>query len=83
MANEDIKPRLKLIAKRDFDIVRTKYKFVGEAPEQIVNSAQPWDVLALTTIPGSGLKILDAKILNESNEVTFLQLLREGISEEI
>ena len=76
MTSEEIKPRLKLIAKKDFELVRSKYKFVSEAPKQIVENARDWDVLALTTIPGSGLKILDAKILNEE---VFLQLLKEGI----
>mgnify|MGYP001596412399 FL=1 len=80
---DQIKPRLKLIAKRDFDLVRNKYRFDSEAPRQIIESAGPWDVLALTIISGSGLKVLDAKILNENNEIVFLQLLREGISEEI
>ena len=79
MTNEEPKPRLKLIAKRDFDIVRTKYKFQSETPKTIIESADPWDVLALTVIPGSGLKILDAKILNEESQTTFLRLLREGI----
>jgi len=78
---EEIVPRLKLIAKRDFDLVRSKYRFVTEAPKLIVESAQPWDVLALTVGPGSGLKVWDAKILNEQNEAVFLQLLREGIQE--
>lgn len=76
---DNIIPRLKLIAKRDFEVVRGKYKFTTEVSQQIVDSAQPLDVLALTVIPGSGLKILDAKILNESNEAVFLKLLKEGI----
>lgn len=75
-----IKPILKLIAKRDFDIVKDKYEIVSLASKEIINGAQPLDVLALTVIPGSGLKILDVKILNEQNEDVFLQLLKEGIS---
>jgi len=83
MTDDIARPRLKLIAKRDFVLVRSKYTFVSEAPKAIIESAGPWDVLALTVVPGSGLKILDAKILNEKNETVFLQLLKEGISEEI
>lgn len=65
MTNEEIQPRLKLIAKRDFDIVRNKYKFASDGAKALVDGASEWDVLALTVVPGSGLKILDAKILNE------------------
>ena len=81
MTNEEIQPRLKLIAKRDFDIVRSKYKFVNEGAKALVNGASEWDVLALTVVPGSGLNILDAKILNEQSEAVFLKLLQEGIAE--
>lgn len=80
MTGESITPRLKLIAKRDFDIVRTKYRFDNNKVELLVNSASEWDVLALTVVPGSGLKILDAKILNESNQANFIKLLQEGVA---
>lgn len=76
-----ISPRLKLIAKRDFDLVRGKYKFSNEGARALVESAQEWDVLALTVIPGSGLKIIDAKILNEKNQANFMKILQEGIVE--
>lgn len=81
MINKDVPPRLKLIAKRDFDIVRSKYKFANEGARALVDGASEWDVLALTVVPGSGLKILDAKILNEQSESVFLKLLQEGIAE--
>ena len=80
MTTDNIKPRLKLIAKRDFEIVRSKYTFVSETPREIIEKADDWDVLALTVVPGSGLKILDVKILNERNVEVFLKLLREGIN---
>tara|TARA_Y100000310_G_scaffold271803_1_gene286441 strand:+ start:47 stop:292 length:246 start_codon:yes stop_codon:yes gene_type:complete len=80
MVSENISPRLKLIAKRDFDIVSGKYRFANDGAKAIVNSAEAWDVLALTVIPGSGLKILDAKILNERSQSNFMKLLREGIT---
>jgi hypothetical protein len=83
MVSEQIKPRLKLIAKRDFEIVRNKYQIISEASKQLIHSADPFDVLALTVVPGSGLKILDVKILNEKNEAVFLRLLKEGIPERI
>jgi len=81
MTNENIFPRLKLITKRDFSIVSGKYKFENEGARAIVNSAEEWDVLALKVIPGSGLKILDATILNEKNQTNFIKLLQEGIGE--
>lgn len=81
MINEDISPRLKLIAKRDFDLVRNKYKFANEGARTLIDSADAWDVLALTVVPGSGLKILDVKILNEKSPSVFLKLLQEGIAE--
>ena len=80
MVSENINPRLKLIAKRDFDIVSGKYNFANDGARAIVNSAEAWDVLALTVIPGSGLKILDAKILNEKSQSNFMKLLQEGIA---
>lgn len=77
MTNE-LTPRLKLIAKRDFDIVKFKYTIVNPNVEKSINEAKPLDVLALKIIPGSGLKILDVKILNENNPQIFLELLKEG-----
>jgi len=82
MTNEIIAPRLKLITKRDFNLVSGKYKFAHDGVRAIVNSALDWDVLALKVIPGSGLKILDAKILNEQNQSNFIKLLQEGIGED-
>ncbi len=79
MTSEEITPRLKLIAKRDFNLVRGKYQFADEDAKTIVNNAGDWDVLALTVISGSGLKILSAKILNEQNQNTFMKLLEEGV----
>jgi len=79
---DEISPRLKLVAKRDFDLVRNKYKFANEGIKAVVDGAGAWDVLALTVIPGSGLKILDVKILNEQNQSVFLRLLQEGIAEQ-
>ena len=82
---EDIKPRLKLIAKRDFELVREKYGFKSEdvqkTVEEKIEQANALDVLALVVVPGSGLKILDVKILNEENEDIFINLLKQGISE--
>jgi len=79
MTSEKITPRLKLITKRDFDLVRTKYTFVSEVHKDVIRTADDWDVLALTIIPGSGLKILDVKILNEQSGEVFLRLLKEGL----
>lgn len=80
MTDETITPRLKLIAKRDFDLVRGKYKIMNEGVDSVIGGASAWDVLALTIVPGSGLKILDVKVLNEKNEAVFLKLLREGFT---
>lgn len=81
MTSENISPRLKLITKRDFDLVSGKYRFANEGVRAIVKSADEWDVLALKIIPGSGLTILDAKILNEKSQSNFIKLLQEGIGE--
>ncbi len=77
---DNINPRLKLIAKRDFASVEKKYTIVSLDSKKIIESAKPLDVLALKVISGSGLKILDVKILNENNEDVFLELLKEGVS---
>jgi len=84
MAYEEVKPTLKLIAKRDFEFVKEKYGYFDEETKNRVESeiagAKPLDVLALTTKLGSGLKILDVKILNEENEDVFIELLVKGVS---
>jgi len=71
----------KFIAKRDFDTVKAKYSYFEiskEKVESIIAKADPLDVLALTITPGSGLKIVDVKILNENTEDVFMQLLKDG-----
>ena len=78
MSMEKIEPRLKLISKRDFEEVRDKYTFTSGNFEKIIDGAQSLDVLALTVMPGSGLKVLDVKILNEKKEEVFIKLLKEG-----
>ena len=79
---ENKTPQLKLISKSDFEYVRKKYDFFSEANkselEKSINDASPSDVLALSVITGSGLKIIDVKILNEQNEEVFVKLLKEG-----
>jgi len=81
----EIRPRLKLIAKREFDIVKSKYGFKNKIKqkeiEEQISRAEDLDVLALTVAPGSGLKILNVKILNEKNEAIFTELLKIGVSE--
>lgn len=75
-------PQLKLISKYDFEKVKGKYDFFSGANkselENLINGANPSDVLALSVIPGSGLKIIDVKILNEDSEDVFIKLLKEG-----
>ncbi len=82
---DEVKPRLKLITRREFDIVKAKYGFKDKAVQEVIEKqikgASPLDVLALTIIPGSGLKILDVKILNEKNEAVFIDLLKTGITQ--
>ncbi len=73
----EIKPRLKLIAKRDFDFVRRKYIFKDKEAKEI-EKAKPLDVLALTIVSDSVLRILDVKILNEENQKEFIELLKHG-----
>ncbi len=79
---EEIKPRLKLITRRDFDFVKQKYAYEDTESkkniEEKIYSAKPLDVLALTVMPGSGLKILGVKILNEKKESDFIDLLKTG-----
>ncbi len=77
---EEIKqPRLKLISKSDFELVKGKYGIVNDAVNPIIAGALPTDILALKVIPGSGLKILGAKILNEDSEEFFTQLMIQGV----
>jgi len=85
MVEYGLVPRLKLVSKNDYTFLKEKFSFFNEAKETqlapVIASAQPSDVLALTVIPGSGLKILDVKILNEGTEEVFLKLLRDGAGE--
>lgn len=81
MLMEEIKqPRLKLISKSDFNLVSKKYKSVSSVAKGVISNAASSDILALKVIPGSGLKILDAKILNEDSEEFFAQLMKEGVN---
>lgn len=83
---EDTKtPRLKLVCKQEYEELKSKYDFYSEdiktkiAP--IIEAAAPSDILALTVIAGSGLKILNAEIFNEEKEDVFIKLLKEGVGE--
>ena len=76
---EEMKPTLKLMTKQDFEVVKTKYHDTSDAAQKVIDHAKPLDVLALQVVPGSGLKILDAKVFNEEKEEVFLKSLREGV----
>ena len=70
---------LKLISKKDFEMVKSKYKFESEDAEKIVGQATEKDALALKVTTGSGLKILGAKILNENTPDFFAELMSKGV----
>ena len=70
---------LKLIAKKDFDTLHSKYKFENENVKKIVEQAKPTDALALRVTTGSGLKVLGAKILNEETPELFAELMSKGV----
>lgn len=61
-------PRLKLVSKHEYEELKNKYGFFNPAIETkltpIITAAAPSDILAFTVVEGSGLKILDVKILN-------------------
>ena len=76
---DEMKPTLKLMTRQDFDIVKDKYHDTSDDVQKIINGAKPLDVLVLQVVPGSGLKILDAKIFNEESEEVFLESLRNGV----
>ena len=72
--------QLKLMTKKAFDEIKTKFVNIHPEAEQIINTAtNHLDVLALTVQDGSGFTILSAKVLNESKEEDMLLLLKEGI----
>ncbi len=85
MTEEKATPRLKLISKNDYEEVKNKFDFFSDEKKAslspIIASAQPSDVLALTVVQGSGLKILNVEILNESKEEVFIKLLKEGVGD--
>jgi len=70
---------LKLLSKREFDTFKSKYKFENKEAEAIVGQATNNDVLALKVTTGSGLKILGAKILNETTTDFFAELMSKGV----
>ena len=70
---------LKLISKKDFDLVKSKYKFENEEAESIVRQATNSDALALRVTIGSGLIVLGAKILNENTPELFADLMSKGV----
>ncbi|MCK5233469.1 MAG: hypothetical protein KAJ91_01500 [Candidatus Aenigmarchaeota archaeon] len=75
----NMQPTVKLITKRDFLVVENKYHDVSDKAKAIIKGADPLDVLALSVVPGSGLKILDAKVFNEENDEVFLDSLKNGV----
>jgi len=70
---------LKLISKKDFDLVKSKYKFKNEETENLVRQATDSDALALRVTTGSGLIVLGAKILNENTPELFADLMSKGV----
>jgi hypothetical protein len=84
MENEKI-PRLKLISKHEYGVLKDKYAFFNQEVKTklnpIIEAAAPSDVLALTVVEGSGLKIMNVRILNENTEDVFIELLKEGVGE--
>ena len=70
---------LKLISKKDFNLVKGKYTFESEEAEKIVGQATDKDALALKITTGSGLIVLGAKILNESTPELFANLMSKGV----
>jgi hypothetical protein len=70
---------LKLLSKREFDMFKSKYKFESTEAESIVGQAKSDDVLALKVTTDSGLKILGAKVLNESTTDFFAELMSKGV----
>ena len=84
MDNEK-KPRLKLVSKHEYNELKDKYGFFNQATKTkltpIITAAAPSDILALTVVEGSGLKILNVEIFNEEKEDVFIKLLKEGVGE--
>lgn len=70
---------LKLISKKDFELVKDKYKFENAETENIVKQATDKDALVLKVTTGSGLKVLGVKILNENNTDLFAELMSKGV----
>lgn len=70
---------LKLISKKDFDLVRTKYKIENPEAEKLISQATANDALALKVTTGSGLKVLGVKILNENSTELFADLMSKGV----
>ena len=77
----DSKPELKLFTKVEFLKVKDKYEEIYEDAQTVIDNANDSDVLVLTVKEGSGLKVLDAKIIDENNEDLFIQILKEGVAE--
>jgi len=70
---------LKLISKKDFDALQSKYTFENEEAKTIVTQAKLTDSLALKVTTGSGLKVLGAKILNAETPELFAELMSKGV----
>ena len=74
---------LKLVSKNTYENFKAKYSFFNEAKMKEltpkIEAAAPSDVLALTVVEDSGLKILNVQILNENTKELFIKLLKEGV----
>ena len=73
------KEQVKLITKKDFDSIKTKYKEIKPEAQSVIDGAKnDLDILALAVQEGSGITVLNAKIMNEDNEDIALKLFKEG-----
>ena len=74
----DAEPKLKLFTKTDFNSVRNKFVDISPKADEIIEHSNDTDVLVLLVKEGSAFSVLDAKVLNEEAQETFIELLKKG-----
>jgi len=71
---------LKIVCKDEFEKFRGKYKEVSVNAQEVIKTAKLDDALILKVAPGSSLRVLSAKVLNEDSEETFDNIMKQGVN---
>lgn len=71
--------QLQIVNKEEFNGLRGKYKDISQDAENEILKAQDSDTIVLKVKEGSPLSIISAKIISETDESFFNDLMIKGV----